>query len=123
MAKKNSNRESDLKEKKTPETKETAFTGEKITERIEKRRTQLESYEDISLSDIAANARAAGYNVKVKPGGSLFITSNDSILKDASVTVTKKNAYIENALLKNPQEQELYKKMVADVRSSMEKAK
>lgn len=123
MAKKNSNRESDLKEKKTPETKETAFTGEKITERIEKRRTQLESYEDISLSDIAANARAVGYNVKVKPGGSLFITSDDSILKDASVTVTKKNAYIENALLKNPQEQELYKKMVADVRSSMEKAK
>ena len=66
MAKKNLNRESDLKEIKTPETKEPAFTGEKITERIEKRRTQLEPYEDISLNDIAANARAAGYNVKVK---------------------------------------------------------
>lgn len=95
---------------------ETDEKGKEVTmepEIITKKRTLFSDEPDIDLKDMSERLRAAGYDVKTKPGGSLLI--QDENLSTASITITRKNAYIENAILKTPEVKALYDKMKQDI--------
>lgn len=80
---------------------------------ITKKRSLFSDEPDIDLKDMSERLREAGYDVKTKPGGSLLI--QDENLSTASITITRKNAYIENAILKTPEVKALYDKMKQDI--------
>lgn len=93
-------------------------TPQTDTEIFNKKRTQIDSEYSINLNDVANALREQGYNVKTKQGGSLLIT-DENLSSENSITVTKKNAYIETAELKTPETKALYNKMRAAVVESM----
>lgn len=85
---------------------------------INRKRTQIESEVSIDLQDTAERLRAEGYEVRAKQGGSLLVT-DPNLSKENSITITKKNAYIEVANLKSPEIETMYNKMKESVVSAM----
>ena len=93
---------------------------------LTQKRTKIESDYDINLNDVAKQLRDAGYHVRTKSGGSLNVT-DENLSTENSITVTKKNAYIETAQLKTPETKALYDKMrdavIAGMNHSLESTK
>lgn len=95
---------------------------EKFTkEIINKRRTQLDLSAPINLHETADAVRKLGYFVYVQRGGSLLVSDFNGNEKN-TITITKKNAYIENAALKTKAEKDRYNKMKQIIKDEMIKS-
>lgn len=88
---------------------------------INKKRTQLESDISIDLKDTADRLRAEGYEVRTKQGGSLLVTDTN-LSKENTITITKKNAYIETANLTTSEAEIMYNKMRNSVVDAMQQS-
>lgn len=88
---------------------------------INRKRTQLESDVSIDLKDTAERLRAEGYEVRTKQGGSLFVMDSN-LSKENTITITKKNAYIETANLTTPEAEIMYDKMRNSVAEAMKQS-
>ena len=88
---------------------------------INRKRTQLESEVSIDLKDTAERLRKKGYEVRTKQGGSLFVT-DPNLSKENSITITKKNAYIEAANLTTPEAETMYNRMKEVVMDTMQES-
>lgn len=93
-----------------PELEPNIVEGIMEPEIIQRKRTQISSEMSIELKDVAERLRLQGYNVRTKRGGSLLVT-DPNLSMENSITVTRKNAYIEVAELKTPETKALYDKM------------
>lgn len=87
-------------------------------EKLNKKRTHIESSQDVNLNNIAKELRALGYDVRTKRGGSLCVTS-ENLPEENSITISRKNAYIETAELKSQAEVDIYNKMRENVEKTM----
>ena len=85
---------------------------------INNKRTVIQSEYQVQLNTVAKMLRSQGFDVRTKRGGSLEVTHPD-LSPNSRFTVTKKNAYIENAELSTPEAKAIYDKMRADVHQTI----
>ena len=85
---------------------------------VKKKRTQITHRESIDLNDVENRLKKMGYLVKTKPGGSLLV-KNLELSESNSITITRKNAYIENVEIQSESLKKIYENMKADVETAM----
>ncbi|WP_373266198.1 hypothetical protein [Hungatella hathewayi] len=84
------------------------------------KRTKLAETEiPVDIRDIARRLEDKGYLIKVKQGGHLLVQVKN-LSSQNSITVTRKNAYIEDANIQSPYETELYHQMKKEVLQSVD---
>lgn len=84
------------------------------------RRTKLQETEiPVDIRDIANRLEEKGYLIRIKPGGHLLV-QDKNLLPQNSITVTRKNAYIEDANIQSSFDIELYNKMKNEILKSVD---
>lgn len=84
------------------------------------RRTKFSETEiPVDIRDIANRLEEKGYLIRIKPGGHLLV-QDKSLLPQNSITITRKNAYIEDANIQSIFDMELYNKMKKEVLQSVD---
>lgn len=99
---------------KTPEVAVATGTGPGILQLNHKRTKLAETEIPVDIRDIANRLEDKGYLIRIKPGGHLLV-QDKNLSPQNSITVTKKNAYIEDANIQSPQEIEMYNNMKKEV--------
>ena len=83
-------------------------------------RTKLEETEiPVDIKDIAKKLEEKGYLLRIKPGGHLLV-QDQNLSPQNSITVTRKNAYLEDANLQSRSAIALYNEMKENVLNAVE---
>ena len=112
--------ENEKDDSKTQDTKEEK-TNEEQPIVIDNRRTVIDSEERIQLNDVAKRLRSLGYDVRTIEDSALEVTHPD-LSKGNTITITKRNAYIENATLSTKEAKKIFDDMKKNVERQMNKS-
>lgn len=86
------------------------------------KRTKLEESElQVDIRDVAQRLEEKGYLVRVKPGGHLLV-QDKNLSPQNSITITRKNAYLEDANIQSQSAIELYKELKKNVLDTVDES-
>lgn len=115
--------EEETKKRETIKKPELVFAADDMEPemlQLNHRRTKLSETEiPVDIRDIANRLEDKGYLIRIKPGGHLLV-QDKNLLPQNSITITRKNAYIEDANIQSAFDIELYNKMKEDVLQSVD---
>lgn len=89
------------------------YLNEEVKETMQEtinQRTVIESNYEVQLDRVADALREQGYDVKKRNGASILVTDKN-LSPENSITITKKNAYIERAELSSDETKNIYTAM------------